>query len=119
MGALDRFASWTDIHESALMKPFMAYSLVLALVDEARPLRALAAVRPSAPPRRRVPESEATRSLLWLADVLETPEDEVGRLTAEGALFFRACAKGTNVAEKRTTRYQLLVRALRGESMRR
>ena len=102
--AFSRLLELRAIHRSALMKPYHAYSLLLAITHVKAPVETLAGawtIDEPAPPL----DVEATETnLSGLVAALEE-EDEHHE-------FRRASEKRTNVKDQRTTRFRWFCRAL-------
>jgi hypothetical protein len=104
--AFDRLLSWTEIHDSSLMKPYQVYSLVLAIAHLERAVPTLEADFAS-PGGIQLEDSEIERNLFLLADALDNPEE------AEDLLgFVEASSSRTNVAEQRKKRFVWFCKAL-------
>lgn len=107
--ALDELVSWSAIHRTALMKPYAAYSLILAMIH----VRSLVPQLQEAygvTRNRHLDAAVAQRNLLILADALENEEG-----ATEFAEFVEASSSKTNVAEQRKRRFQWFCRAIRDE----
>lgn len=105
--ALDILIGLREIHQGALMKPYIVYSFILAvthvLFSPVPRLSDYYEVRRSRELNRR----RAMRNLTLLQEALQNPED-----SGEFDEFVAACAEKTNVANQRIIRFQWLARAL-------
>lgn len=106
--ALDQLVAWRALHQSAMMKPLVAYSLLLAVTHVREPVEALLGVFPT-PGKAEFDEESVLANLTALGEALEN-EDEKGELSE----FVSACANRTNTIEQRTTRFVWLCKALQG-----
>ena len=104
--AIDELREWTDIHGGNLMKPYIVYSLLLAMTHLRSAVDSLNTVFPS-PQLENFDVDRVTANLSLLSEALENP-DAAGEF--EG--FVRACTSRTNVKTQRETRFQWLCRAL-------
>lgn len=107
--AFDQILEWSVIHGGALMKPYIVYSLILAISHTRSPVQSLENVYQS--PRLKVFETDIVMgNLTALSEALENP-DTAGPF----AEFVSACSSKTNVRDQRTTRFHWLCRALQSE----
>ena len=104
--AVDKLRRWTGIHNTSLTKPYIVYSLLLAVIHTERVIPAL---QQSCPlnERTQIDLDFAEVNLTALAAALEN--EERGRFGE----FIRACAAKTNVRENREIRFRWLCRAMR------
>lgn len=104
--ALDQLFSWDELYETDLMKPFMVYSLLLAVMYVQRPLPNIdvgpAAVRSEFAPN-------ALASLTILSEDFANREDEEALVFPR---FVNACSKSTNTRANRLIRFHYFYRAL-------
>ncbi|MGB7158088.1 MAG: DUF262 domain-containing protein [Tepidisphaeraceae bacterium] len=104
--AFDYVLGLKQLHGTALMKPFIVYSLVLAVSHCKKPVKQLQPDFKLKGPRL-ADDENVQRNLLKLAAAIEdgdgAPFDE----------FVRACSSKTNVREQRVIRFKALVRAIR------
>ena len=107
--AIDFLLRQEDIHSSALMKPHLVYSLLLAAMQVASPMETLADVYGG--PAARAEEQETAGRLGELAEALEA--EDVDR---DYRNFVDASSSRTNVAAQRTTRTRQFCIALVGEN---
>jgi hypothetical protein len=100
-----------DLHGSALMRPHMLYSLLLAITHAQRPAAKFKSIYPRQRPSR-INIQTAKANLTHLADVLETG-------VARGGLtkFLAASSEKTNVGNQRKIRVKWLSRALDVKSL--
>jgi len=116
--ALDTLVSWSDIHGTALMRPYQVYALVLALIHVTHPQDTLNSAFEVAKGSKVVTKS-VTPSLLRLGAILE---DDGQHLQATGDAsqyveFIAASSSKTNTREQRSIRFAWYCRALRGEAI--
>lgn len=104
--AFDQLVAWNEIHQTALMKPYVVYSLVLAVAHLQSRVGALNEDF-DAPRIRQFDDAAVQRNLLVLADAVENP-DQAGDLSP----FVEASSSRTNVADQRRKRFQWFCRAL-------
>jgi hypothetical protein len=104
--ALDELRLWTDIHGTNLVKPYIVYSLLLAMMHVKKPIRELEAVFKS-PRTARFDQRMAVENLLAISTALEDPENN-----EDFAQFVGACTEKTNTREQRTIRFVWLCRAI-------
>ena len=105
--AFDSLSAWQEIHGSNLMKSYILYSLVIAIVNLRKTFEALNDLevqRGSIRSRERV-----VANLSQLADALNYDVDEA---PSEYKEFVAACASRTNVKDQRIIRIKWLSRAL-------
>lgn len=105
--AMDFLLGQADLHNGALMKPYLVYSLLLAIVQVAGPIRTLADVF-DGQGQALDPQIASTR-LSQLADALD-----VGSNDKELRAFIDASSSRTNVAKQRKVRMERFCRALAG-----
>lgn len=105
--AFDTISAWTEIHDSNLMKPYIVYSLVLALIDLRTPFDTLSEVQMSQGSIRS--REKVIANLSRLADALDYDLEEVD---AEFRDFLLACSSRTNVRDQRITRIMSFAKAL-------
>lgn len=104
--AFDVMLGWTDLHRTAMFRPFVAYSFVLAIMHCHGPIEALQAAFPMGQ-RIAFDEAAASPGLTALADALENAEDQ-----GAYAEFVRASTKGTNVKAAREARFRSICQVL-------
>jgi hypothetical protein len=104
--AVDELSEWRELAGTSLMKPYVVYSLLLAITHCHRRVTKLSTLFAS-PNRRRFDKSSVITNLSRLAQAIEEG-DENGRSGA----FVRACIERTNVKDQRETRFEWLCRAL-------
>lgn len=111
MSTLDIVGSWSELHESNLMKPYLVYSLVLALSHVVEPCAAFSPLF-SSPGSREVQTEFSARNLLLLSEALEGTEG-----TEAYREFVEACESKTNVKAQREARFRWLCKALTDERL--
>ncbi len=104
--AVDTVRRWAGIHHTSLMKPYIIYSLILAVIHT---VRVVPALQPSSPRNELMqidmgPAEVNLTALSAALDYDETPQDF--------ADFVNACSAKTNVKEQREIRFRWLCRAL-------
>ncbi|MFA5897657.1 MAG: DUF262 domain-containing protein [Hyphomicrobium sp.] len=105
--ALDELIDLSGIHNSPLMKPHQAYSLLLALAHSKMGIRSLDGDYSFAGTRR--PKRQVQlENLAILSEALDDPDDAPRRLRT----FLEASEERTNVADQRQTRFKWYCRAL-------
>lgn len=105
--AVRRFLTFEELHQGTLVRPHMAYSLLLALVHAEKRVPALQQDY-QITGRGRLNTDSARRNLGVLADALEREEDAPRRFRP----FVQASTSKTNVRSQRITRFRWMVRAL-------
>ena len=106
--AVDDFSEWQELKGTSLMKPYVIYSFLLAIIHCHRKVAPLSALYAS-PNRRRFDRAVALTNLSKLAEAVESG-DTASRLGP----FVKACIDRTNVKDQRETRFVWLCRALVG-----
>lgn len=108
--ALEFIAGIEEIHGTALMKPHVFHTLLVAVSDYMNPIAALSNIPETAGDRLPVDKNLVTTNLTALADALDSgqPEDRF-------ADFVNACADQTNTGARRLTRFIWLFNALKPE----
>lgn len=109
--AVDQIRLWEDIHRRNLMRPYVAYSLLLAVTHVTSPVATLDDVFRS-PKLASINETRALTNLTALSDSLEDPEE-----TGSFGEFVAACKSRTNVRSQRETRFRWMCRALCEDSL--
>lgn len=105
-GAFDQIIDWPEIHGGPLMKPYQAYSLVLAITHLMDPVGHFRGIYESSG-QRRIDREVAVLNLAELGEAIEYPEEY-----PELEEFVEASSSRTNVAEQRERRFQAFFRAL-------
>jgi hypothetical protein len=105
--ASDTLLGWTDLHGTPLMKPFSAYSLVLAITHILKPVPQLEEHFPAIGAGIG-DETTVLANLSRLGDELEDPENAPDHLQE----FIEASTTKTNVGKERATRFRWYCRAL-------
>ena len=108
---VEQIQSWEDIHHGNLMRPYVAYSLFLALTHVTSPVAALEPVFDVSNVVS-MDEARVLTNLTTLSDALENP-DEPG----EFAPFVEACRSMTNVRSQREIRFRWMCDALCEDSL--
>ncbi len=106
--AFDEVVGWRDLHNTELMKPHQAYSLVLALVHMRTPVQKLQSLYPSSRVKKFDSKNVVPR-LTALAEALSVGLDEVPEKYRR---FAEASAEKTNVQKPREVRFKTYCRAL-------
>ncbi len=99
-----------EIHETALMKPHVFHTLLVAISHYFDPVPSLNGILETDAPREPVVRNIFATNLTALADALEADEPEDKFLP-----FVKACADKTNTEDRRTQRFLWLFRALKPE----
>lgn len=107
---IDLVVSLTDIHGTALMKPYIFHTLVVAVSHFQAPLDTLIDIEEVQGPHGEFSPILAATNLTALADAIESEEPP-----ERFASFVEACAEKTNTGEQRKSRVGWLYRALRPE----
>lgn len=107
--ALARAASWQDLLNGPITKPYQLYSLLLAIIHVTHPIPALDPVFAS-PRLQEVNDQDAVRNLSALGTAID-----IESLTTEFAPFIEASTSKTNVKAQREIRFQWFCRALAGQ----
>jgi hypothetical protein len=110
--AMDRILEWADIHDSALMKSYNFYSLMLALAHAIRPVPAFQSVYERVSGLKIDPQY-ALPNLTLLAQSVEEPASY-----PELNEYLQACSKATTRIEQRKKRFIWLSRALESRLIR-
>lgn len=110
-GALDQLLEWPEIHGGALMKPYIVYALVLAVIHMRRPVSSLQPVFNSLELREFTKELVLT-NLTQLAAALDNPDG-----FPDYEEFVAACSSRTNVRAQRELRFKWLCKALASETL--
>lgn len=104
--ALDELISWEPLRGTALMKPYQAYALILAIVHIHSPVASLEQDFPS-PSIQEIDVSRAMENLTALAGALDDPDN-----AGDYGPFVEASSEKTNVAAERRERFTWFCRAL-------
>ena len=99
LSALDTIVSWSNIHNTALMKHYQIYSLSLAVIHQLEPIEQLQP-RYESDGADGFDEAVASQALSRISDALEDPEGH-----AELAHFVEASSRSTNTGENRAMRF--------------
>ena len=105
--AMDFLLDQTDLHNGALMKPYLVYSLLLAIVQVMDPVTTLADVFDGR--AQQLDRQSASARLSQLAEALDADSDE-----DEFKEFVDASSSRTNVAKQRRVRTERFCKALIG-----
>ena len=108
--ALDHLAAWNEIRNTPLVKPYVAYSLILAITHVLHPADRLQPVFESQ--GLRTLHNAALRNLSALSEALQNPDGYV-----EFREFVAACTERTNVRDQRETRFRWMCRALTSDAL--
>jgi hypothetical protein len=109
--ALDQVLEWPEVHDSSLMKPYIVYSLILAVTHLRRHIPSLEALVNS-PEIDQFDRDRVLTNLTQLAAALDNPE---GFPAYEE--FVNACSSRTNVRAQREIRFRWLCTALSSETL--
>lgn len=104
--ASDELRLRTDIHGTSLVKPYIVYSLLLAIMHVRKPIKALESTFKS-PRAKKIDQRMAVEDLLAISTALDDPENNTDFLD-----FINACMEKTNTREQRSTRFEWLCRAI-------
>jgi hypothetical protein len=108
--ALELLLEWNELHQTALMKPHIFQTLLIAISHYLDPIPALAPIPETAGPTAPMNRDFCVTNLSLLAESVESDDPEQ-RL----ASFAKACAGATNTADQRIDRFKWLYRALKPE----
>jgi hypothetical protein len=105
--AVDLISAWEPIHKSNLMKPYIIYSLIVAISYLRKHFQSLDGAQ--LPKGSLKTTKQITTNLLKLSDTLNYDVEEA---PSEYKQFVAACATRTNVRDQRITRTSWLAKAL-------
>lgn len=108
-GALDTMNNWEPLHQTSLFKPFIGYSLALAIIHVTNPVEALQDSFAWSEPTV-INLDPIAPTLSAMAEAAETAEP-----AGQFADFVKASTTGTNVKKARTDRFVWLCKALTGK----
>ncbi len=103
---MDNIRDWQPIHQTNLMRPYLFYSLVLAVVHQRRGVEALEEFVDSEKVKA-FDDEILIPNLLQLNDALENPDNN-----EDFDDFIAACTEKTNTRQQRATRFKWICRAL-------
>jgi hypothetical protein len=110
--AFDQLFAFDELWNTSAFKPFMAYSLALAIMHVQEPIEALQASY-EVKRAHKIRKLAATTNISSLVYEFDNKDDNEGdRLFND---FVEASDKGTNVGEKRATRFRYFCEALLGK----
>jgi hypothetical protein len=109
--ALDRLAEWPEAHNPSLMKPYILYALVLAIIHVQAPVDVLEPIFTS-PRMQKFDKQRILANLSALADALQNPEE-----SDEFKEFIDASSSKTNVRLQREIRFRWMCKALVSKSL--
>ncbi len=109
--AIDQMLEWSALHNGLLMKPYIVYSLILAMAHMKRSVASFQGLYPSKRARK-FDNQIVLANLTLLSEALE--ESETPSKFEE---FITACSSRTNVREQRERRFVWLCRALNPEML--
>jgi hypothetical protein len=110
--ALDSISAWEPLFKSNLMKPYIVYSLMIALVHLHGSFAGLAADKlPTGSIRA------AKRVIANLTALNDALNYEVNEVPSDYKAFVAACANRTNVKAQRLTRIRWLLKALLSDEL--
>jgi hypothetical protein len=104
--AIRTIVDWSEIHNTALMKPYQMYALLLAVIHVRRRIEVLDNLFES--PKAKLDRDTAVPNLLVLAAVVSDGPEDAGDFEA----FVEASAEKTNTRENRATRFEWMCKAL-------
>ena len=104
--AVDKLRTWRGIHNTSLTKPYIIYSLLLAIIHTEQVVPALQSAYPLNAPET-IDLKFAEVNLTALAEAIENEE------TPRFGEFIRACTAKTNVKDNREIRFRWLCRAMK------
>ena len=104
--ALTTILSWDALHDTAIMKPYEMYALILAAIHMRHRLPRLDALYHS-PKKTKLSKAIAVANLSALAEAINNPDQ-----SPEFANFVSASSERTNVREQREERFRWMCRAL-------
>jgi hypothetical protein len=108
--ALDLLLGWNELHDTALMKPHIFHTLLIAITHYLDPLPSLSEIAEAAGDRAPMSRDMCVTNLSLLADAIESEEPEK-RLEP----FVKACSGATNTIDQRLARFKWLFAALKPE----
>lgn len=100
-----------EIHDGALMKPYMAYSLAQAITHSLRPVRKLNPLSKS----RKLKTIDFAIALPNLTSLAQAAEQE--EPSGKFAEFIKAATEKTNTRENRSTRFKWFCKAITSEQI--
>jgi len=104
--AIDTIRQWVGVHNTNLTKPYIMYSLILAIIHTTRIVPALQfSFKRNAPVAIETAHAEVNLTALSAALDYDEPPTEF-------AEFVKACSAKTNVKQQREIRFQWLCRAI-------
>ena len=109
--AFDQLLQWEDLHKTSLMKPHIAYTLLLALTHVRKTVPQLQK-HFSSPNLTQLDELAVLARLTDMAEALEVSEDEFKQLTPTLQGFVAGSEARTNVKEQRVKRFVSFCEAL-------
>lgn len=103
---LDQISAWKKVYETNVVKPYIFYTLILAVIHQRYRVDQLEGLYASN--RMRAFDTDLVeRNLLQLSDALDKPDE-----SEDFEKFIAACTEKTNTREQRSTRFEWLCRAL-------
>jgi Protein of unknown function DUF262 len=109
--AVDTIRRWGSIHKTSLMKSYIVYSLLLAIIHTIRVIPALQSSRPLNQPTK-IDVALAEVNLTALSNALDYDEPP-----SDFSEFAKACSEKTNVKEQRQIRFRWLCRAISEQNL--
>jgi len=111
--ALDFVLELNEVHGSALMKPHIFHTLLIAIAHYLEPIASLSEIPETVGPRVPMVRDIVSTNLTTLAEGLEAEEGDKKFERFES--FFKACADKTNTGDQRINRFVWLFNALKPE----
>jgi len=108
--AINVILEWPEIHNSALMKPHLFYSLILAVIHLSTPVDKLLN---KYSPEGKQQHDNAVVNLTILSDILEDPEIASDKFRD----FVLASTRTTNDVKRRTTIFKMFCKAIELETI--
>jgi hypothetical protein len=112
VSAFDLIRTMDAIHQSSLMKPYMVYSLVQAIIHVRKRLPKFAKLFKS-PNLRTIDLELALPNLTTLMQAVDSDEDDAGKYVR----FVEASKEKTNVKDNRNVRFKWFCKALTSENV--
>lgn len=107
--ALTTVLAWSELHDTAIMKPYEMYALVLAAIHMHHRVPTLEELYKS-PKKAKYSKSLVIANLSALSDAISNPDD-----SPDFADFISASSERTNVRQQREERFRWMCRALTEE----
>jgi len=104
--ALDELRLWKDVHGTNIVKPYIVYSLLLAIIHVRKSVKSLEGIFKS-PQIKKFDPKMVTENLLAISAALDDVDSN-----KDFEEFVKACTEKTNTKNQRTTRFVWLCRAI-------